>query len=195
MKSHSKTQQYNCADCAYSTKYYHTLKTHLEKFNHRSSNETKKQKDQSSSCSSPGSQSSPTLGSATGVNPLAINPNEQLLQLQLAALAAAVTTQNILAENNKEPIEKEIKQQSKKCADKELYECVKCELLFRNYDMYMKHKQTHEQEVTKKSSAETVKCTICSQNLNNSIEYFAHLMTTHNLNLVPLLQLSSQLSS
>ncbi|RNA04015.1 hypothetical protein BpHYR1_052961 [Brachionus plicatilis] len=110
-------------------------------------------------------------------------------------MAAAVTTQNILAENNKEPREKEAKQSGKKCAEKELYECVKCELLFRNYDMYVKHKQSHEAEATKEMSAEAVKCTICSLNLNNSIEYFAHLMTTHNLNLAPLLQLSSQLSS
>lgn len=214
MKSHSKSQQYNCADCAYSTKYYHTLKTHLEKFNHRSASESKKLKDQSSSCSSPGSQSSPTMApgaanqlaaasAAAAAAAACFNPNEQLMQLQLAALAAAVTTQSLLTENsnnkNKDlKQEKEIKHfngQRQKCVDKELYECVKCELLFRNYDMYVKHKQSHETEATKETSAESVKCTICSVNLNNSIEYFAHLMTTHNLNLMPLLQLSSQLSS
>ena len=121
LKSHSKSLQYNCSDCAYSTKYYHTLKTHLEKFNHRSSTEpsqeskkSKKVKEETNSlCSSPVSQSSPNPSTPVlapifnpgyVLNPVALaaylNPNEQFIQLQLAALAAAaVNTQPLVVEN------------------------------------------------------------------------------------------------
>ena len=83
----------------------------------------------------------------------------------------------------------------KQCSVKkeELYECVKCELLFRNYDMYVQHKQAHEKE--SKNDDMCLKCSLCSFQINNSIEYFNHLLTVHNLNLAPLLQFSTQVAS
>lgn len=34
-KSHSKVYQYRCSDCVYETKYVHSLKLHLRKYNHQ----------------------------------------------------------------------------------------------------------------------------------------------------------------
>lgn len=35
MKSHTNVYQYRCADCTYATKYCHSLKLHLRKYNHK----------------------------------------------------------------------------------------------------------------------------------------------------------------
>lgn len=35
MKSHTNVYQYRCADCTYATKYCHSLKLHLHKYNHK----------------------------------------------------------------------------------------------------------------------------------------------------------------
>lgn len=35
MKSHSSVYQYHCSDCKYATKYVHSLKQHLRKYDHR----------------------------------------------------------------------------------------------------------------------------------------------------------------
>lgn len=35
MKSHTNIYQYRCADCTYATKYCHSLKLHLRKYNHK----------------------------------------------------------------------------------------------------------------------------------------------------------------
>ena len=35
MKSHTNVYQYRCADCTYATKYCHSLKLHLKKYNHK----------------------------------------------------------------------------------------------------------------------------------------------------------------
>ena len=35
MKSHTAIYQYRCADCNYATKYCHSLKLHLRKYNHK----------------------------------------------------------------------------------------------------------------------------------------------------------------
>ncbi|CAF1007374.1 unnamed protein product [Brachionus calyciflorus] len=236
LKSHSKSLQYNCGDCAYSTKYYHTLKTHLEKFNHRSGGEqdseikkNKKLKNESV-CSSPVSQTSPVpptpvFNPALMINPVALaaylNPNEQLIQLQLAALAAAAVntppvvetfTKHDNQENfkcqkcpsvifeNKKDFKKHLKQCELSQKKDQLYECLKCELLFRNYDMYIEHKKAHENEekinkpleqTSTTISTSANRCNLCSYQIQNSLDYFNHLLTVHNLNLAPLLQFNT----
>ena len=35
MKSHVTTYMYRCAECQYATKYCHSLKLHLRKYNHK----------------------------------------------------------------------------------------------------------------------------------------------------------------
>ena len=93
----------------------------------------------------------------------------------------------------------------------QLYECVKCELLFRNHDMYMKHKKLHENakddnnnETTTTTTtisssnlnttnnnnndnnnnimnAEFFKCSLCHVECSSAIHYLIHIKTEHQL--------------
>lgn len=104
---------------------------------------------------------------------------------------------------------RELKKHLKSCAAREglerkndLYECVKCELLFRNHEMFMTHKNLHDLQekeaqslINASSNAstnsqqlglkedESIKCNFCGQTVSSSVEYFAHLQTSHQFNL------------
>ena len=89
-------------------------------------------------------------------------------------------------------------------SNEKLFECVKCELLFRNYEMYMKHKQLHDSQgdvlLTKKqpaesaanqsnqalaaameSSVDTFKCSLCNIECSSAIQYLIHVQTEHRV--------------
>jgi len=74
----------------------------------------------------------------------------------------------------------------------QLYECVKCELLFRNYEMYCAHKSLHQVNESKENSnvetdnkqpdeqIDQLKCLQCGMSMPNAIQYILHIQTFHS---------------
>lgn len=80
-----------------------------------------------------------------------------------------------------------------------LYECFKCELIFRNYEMFCAHKMLHEiqeqkltdnskvdidKEVSKvnainQENAEFFNCSQCGISISNALQFYIHLQTCH----------------
>ena len=79
----------------------------------------------------------------------------------------------------------EEQQQQQVSSNDSLYECLKCELLFRNYEMYCAHKVLHQmQDQTEAAAAATMAsfssdCSDCGLQFTNSLQYFAHMQTVH----------------
>ena len=79
----------------------------------------------------------------------------------------------------------------------QLFECVKCELLFRNFDMFVKHKKLHESsgdavigdvqvdaprdQANNSNGMELIKCSLCNVECSSAIHYLIHVKTEHQL--------------